>query len=305
MSPYGVIKPRARSSPRLPPRLGLSSVGLRLFTVYGPRQRPDMAFPRLCEALDGDPRFISRRRLAGPRPHLRRRHRPGHDPGPVRQASRHRSTTSAADGRWPSPRSPPSWARSAACRSRPWPARRRGATCAAPRPSTARARRDLGWRPRTGLRDGLAAQLAWVRERHGMTPDLRVGLGPFQRLAEPLDGPDAAVDDVEHVAGARRAAAGSRRPPLRWPDAQITATGRPASSRPARSCDVVVGRVDRAGDVARVPLGRSRTSSTCSAGSPRCAPAAPSTSMPLDALDRPALLAPARHAAGQVAADAA
>jgi nucleoside-diphosphate-sugar epimerase len=34
---------------------GLDVVGLRYFTVYGPRQRPDMAFHRLCRAaLDGD-----------------------------------------------------------------------------------------------------------------------------------------------------------------------------------------------------------------------------------------------------------
>jgi nucleoside-diphosphate-sugar epimerase len=29
---------------------GLEAVGLRYFTVYGPRQRPDMAIRRLCEA---------------------------------------------------------------------------------------------------------------------------------------------------------------------------------------------------------------------------------------------------------------
>lgn len=52
ISPYGVTKlgcehlayAYARSS-------GLDAVALRYFTVYGPRQRPDMAFTRLVEAL--------------------------------------------------------------------------------------------------------------------------------------------------------------------------------------------------------------------------------------------------------------
>ena len=29
---------------------GVDTVALRFFTVYGPRQRPDMAFRRFCEA---------------------------------------------------------------------------------------------------------------------------------------------------------------------------------------------------------------------------------------------------------------
>ncbi len=37
--------------------LGLESVGLRYFTVYGPRQRPDMAMRRLCEAACGGETF--------------------------------------------------------------------------------------------------------------------------------------------------------------------------------------------------------------------------------------------------------
>ena len=55
------------------------SVSLRYFTVYGPRQRPDMAFHRFLKAArDGaaDPRL--RRRRADPRLHLRRRHRGRH-----------------------------------------------------------------------------------------------------------------------------------------------------------------------------------------------------------------------------------
>jgi nucleoside-diphosphate-sugar epimerase len=67
---------------------------------------------------------------------------------------------------------------------------------------TARARRDLGWRPRTGLREGLAAQLAWVRERRRVTLDLSVSLSGLEGLAEARQGADPAVDHVDDVAGA-------------------------------------------------------------------------------------------------------
>ena len=52
ISPYGITKlgcehlARAYAS-----AFGLDSVVLRYFTVYGPRQRPDMFFRRVCEAL--------------------------------------------------------------------------------------------------------------------------------------------------------------------------------------------------------------------------------------------------------------
>jgi nucleoside-diphosphate-sugar epimerase len=58
ISPYGVTKlcvehlayAHARTT-------GLDAVGVRFFTVYGPRQRPDMAFTRLLEALAGGDAF--------------------------------------------------------------------------------------------------------------------------------------------------------------------------------------------------------------------------------------------------------
>lgn len=53
-SPYGVTKLAAEHLGRLYRRnFGLSTVGLRYFTVYGPRQRPDMAFHRVIRALLG------------------------------------------------------------------------------------------------------------------------------------------------------------------------------------------------------------------------------------------------------------
>ena len=58
IAPYGVTKlcvehlayAHARTS-------GLEAVGLRYFTVYGPRQRPDMAFTSLLEALASGEQF--------------------------------------------------------------------------------------------------------------------------------------------------------------------------------------------------------------------------------------------------------
>ncbi len=54
-SPYGVTKLAAEHLAELyRHNFGLATVSLRYFTVYGPRQRPDMAFHRFIEAtLDG------------------------------------------------------------------------------------------------------------------------------------------------------------------------------------------------------------------------------------------------------------
>jgi nucleoside-diphosphate-sugar epimerase len=57
VSPYGVTKLAAEHLVHLYARNhGLPAVSLRYFTVYGPRQRPDMAFHRfLAAALAGEP----------------------------------------------------------------------------------------------------------------------------------------------------------------------------------------------------------------------------------------------------------
>ncbi len=57
ISPYGVTKLAAEHLCELyRVAAGVPTVSLRLFTVYGPRQRPDMAFSRLIStALNGDP----------------------------------------------------------------------------------------------------------------------------------------------------------------------------------------------------------------------------------------------------------
>ncbi len=51
LSPYGVTKLAAEQLCRLyHAEQGVNAVALRFFSVYGPRQRPDMAFRRFCEA---------------------------------------------------------------------------------------------------------------------------------------------------------------------------------------------------------------------------------------------------------------
>jgi nucleoside-diphosphate-sugar epimerase len=52
ISPYGVTKLAAEHLCTLYHRnFGMPTVSLRYFTVYGPRQRPDMAFHRFCKSI--------------------------------------------------------------------------------------------------------------------------------------------------------------------------------------------------------------------------------------------------------------
>jgi UDP-glucuronate 4-epimerase len=56
ISPYGITKLACEHLAYAYAQDGLDAVGLRYFTVYGPRQRPDMAFTALVTALaDGTP----------------------------------------------------------------------------------------------------------------------------------------------------------------------------------------------------------------------------------------------------------
>ena len=64
-SPYGVTKRACEDLARVYRTHGLAITGLRYFTVYGPRQRPDMAMRRICDALvSGAAVPAVRRRLA-------------------------------------------------------------------------------------------------------------------------------------------------------------------------------------------------------------------------------------------------
>jgi nucleoside-diphosphate-sugar epimerase len=58
ISPYGITKLGCEHLARACERaFGLEIVALRYFTVYGPRQRPDMAFQRILTALADDDAF--------------------------------------------------------------------------------------------------------------------------------------------------------------------------------------------------------------------------------------------------------
>lgn len=166
ISPYGVTKlacehlhyALARSS-------GLEAVGLRFFTVYGPRQRPDMAMTRMLEALAEGTSFP----LYG-------------------DGSASRSFTYVADavaatiaamgngaagavynvggGQEASMSEAIALAESIAGRELRVEAQ--AAAAGDVRRTSAdvrRARAELGWEPRTVLADGLAAQWQWVSGR--------------------------------------------------------------------------------------------------------------------------------------------
>jgi UDP-glucuronate 4-epimerase len=58
ISPYGITKLGCEHLVRAyAAGFGLDAVVVRYFTVYGPRQRPDMLFRRVCEALSGGGTF--------------------------------------------------------------------------------------------------------------------------------------------------------------------------------------------------------------------------------------------------------
>lgn len=57
LSPYGVSKAAVELLLRAYARRGVPAVALRYFTVYGRRQRPDMAFHRIIDAALGGPPF--------------------------------------------------------------------------------------------------------------------------------------------------------------------------------------------------------------------------------------------------------
>ncbi|MEV0898895.1 NAD-dependent epimerase/dehydratase family protein [Actinoplanes sp. NPDC049802] len=165
-SPYAVSKAEAERLAREAAADGLPVVVLRYFSVYGPRQRPDMAFHRFIEAaLDGTPVPLygdgtqSRSftyvgdvvdatvRAAGtPLP-----------PGTVLNIG-HPTTTSLRDA----------LDRIAALLGTPAPTVPKDAApgdVARTWAGADRAAELLGWTATTGLDEGLAAQIAWHRGR--------------------------------------------------------------------------------------------------------------------------------------------
>jgi UDP-glucuronate 4-epimerase len=166
ISPYGVTKLGCEHLAAAYHRgFGLDVVGLRYFTVYGPRQRPDMAFTRITTAVVRGQRF--------------------HVFGTGEQSRDFTYVADAVAATIASMDRGPGWAvynvgggQEASLRdvigmceelsgrrldvvydeAMAGDVRRTAA-------DTARIRRDLGWTPETGLEDGLRAQLDWAERR--------------------------------------------------------------------------------------------------------------------------------------------
>jgi nucleoside-diphosphate-sugar epimerase len=98
VSPYGVTKLAAEQLCYLySVNHGVPATSVRYFTVYGPRQRPDMGFHRFFSAvLRGPADHGVRRRRADARLHLRGRRGERHDRRRPSAACPAASTTSAA-----------------------------------------------------------------------------------------------------------------------------------------------------------------------------------------------------------------
>jgi len=175
LSPYGVTKLAAEHLCVLyGEEQGRDTVSLRYFSVYGPRQRPDMAFRRFCEAIvagspielfgDGTQSrdftyvadIVAATRAAG---ELSTRPGAVYNIGGGDAVSLNRALELLAQ-----------------LAGRPLDVRRRAAQTGDPHDTgadTTRARAELGFAPATDLESGLTAELAWVRERSVPLPRIR------------------------------------------------------------------------------------------------------------------------------------
>jgi UDP-glucuronate 4-epimerase len=164
-SPYGVTKRACEDLAAIYGSDGLSTAGLRYFTVYGPRQRPDMAMRKLCEALidgasfpmfgDGsasrDFTHVADAVDATFRAGLAERVAPIYNVGGGHEATLAEIVCLLEELS----------GETAVIDQRPDRFGDVKRTCA----DTALAQRDLGWQPSVGLREGLRSELEWVRAR--------------------------------------------------------------------------------------------------------------------------------------------
>ena len=166
IAPYGVTKLCVEHLAYAHGRTtGLDAVGVRFFTVYGPRQRPDMAFTPMLEALAGGGTFrlfgdgsISRSftyvadAVAGTIAALERG-----AAGEVYNVGGGEEATMAD-----------AIALAEQIAGRELAVERHGEAAGDVRRTRAdvsKAERELGWAPTTSLADGLAAQWNWVAAR--------------------------------------------------------------------------------------------------------------------------------------------
>ena len=183
-SPYGVTKRTCEKLADVYRGLGVHAVGMRFFTVYGPRQRPDMAIRRLCEAATGGPAF----HLNGDGTQSRDftyvsdavdaviRAMGAERPGDVLNigGGHEASMLEVIDLLGGLAGAPIEVER---VEEQAGDVRRTGG-------DTSRARNRLGWTPKVQLAEGMAAELAWVRERHLAT----VGAGaPIAAAFDPRE----------------------------------------------------------------------------------------------------------------------
>jgi len=162
-SPYGVTKRACEDLARVYADPSMPIVGLRYFTVYGPRQRPDMAMRRICEAVlagtpfpvygDGlqsrDFTYVADACDATVRAAL------APDPAPIYNVGGGAEVTLAEI-----------IATVERLAGRPLVRAHRpvqGGDVRRTASDTTAARRDLGWQPSFGLVEGLANELAWVQ----------------------------------------------------------------------------------------------------------------------------------------------
>lgn len=162
VSPYGVTKLAAENLCRAYEEFGLPLVVLRYFSVYGPRQRPDMAYHRFIRAiLDGKPIEVhgDGRQIRGNTfvadcvdATLRAMSASvgetynvgGGEAASLWDVIAQLENLTGRSGR--------------VTHQPPTPGDQRFTLA-----DTGKIRRHLGWQPRTGLGDGLAMQVAWQK----------------------------------------------------------------------------------------------------------------------------------------------
>ena len=167
LSPYGVTKLAAEQLCRLyHANHGVDAVALRFFSVYGPRQRPDMAFRRFCEAaVTGGPIDVF-----GDGSQTRDFTYVGDVVAAARAAGEARGVSGEAYNIGGGSRVSLAATLELLARiaGRPLDVRRHERESGDVQDTGAdieRARAALGFAPATGLEDGLRAEFEWVRER--------------------------------------------------------------------------------------------------------------------------------------------
>lgn len=176
-SPYGVTKRACEDLADIYRGRGLATVGLRYFTVYGPRQRPDMAMRRICEGLiSGEPfpmfgdgaqsrdfTFVADAVQATVRSAFAAQPEAIYNVGGGQEASLSRVVSILED------------LAGTTLNIDQHPAQRGDVIRTGA--DTSRARQSLDWQPGTELEIGLAAELAWVVERRGLGRVSIAGVG--------------------------------------------------------------------------------------------------------------------------------